>query len=433
MKAVRTKNARRRFTVSRDQYGVPHIRSDSWRTCLYGLGYLHAVDRPTQILFAREIARGTAAASIANTHELLETDRFFRQAGLYLRLAEESRDLDDSTFGDLTSYCEGVNDGMKDAGRSLPMWATGFEPEPWTQKAVLLIGNLLSFGGLAIGQQQSERLLLELIQLITDDGRLRELFAPRLDGVDFELLRRVKISHQLSDQALELIADLPRLAGSNAWAVSPSRSATGAALLASDPHLEVNRLPAIWYEAVLGWEDRYVMGATLPGCPLFGVARTDRVAWGVTYVKGDTSDYFIEDCRAGGSTRWQYRRGQEWLDFAVREEVIDRKDSPADVLRVYSNEVGTLEGDPDENGPGFYLSVQWAGHYEGSARSIATWLDVAHSENVTEAMDAVLDNPQPSLNWVFADRDGHIGSQASGWFPARAPKHNGLVPLPAWD
>ncbi len=222
MKPLRTKFARRRFQVERDENGVPHIRSDSWRTCLYALGYVHAIDRPTQILFAREIARGTASARISNTHELAEADRFFRKAGLYRRLEEEARSLDDRTFGDLTSYCEGINDGMKDAGRSLPMWATGFEPEPWTQKSVLLIGNLLSYGGLAIGQQQSERLLLELIQLVKDDERLRELFAPRLDNVDFDLLRRVKISHQLSDQALELIADLPRLAGSNAWAVAPN-------------------------------------------------------------------------------------------------------------------------------------------------------------------------------------------------------------------
>ena len=79
--------------------------------------------------------------------------------------------------------------------------------------------------------------------------------------------------------------------------MAPQRSATGGALLASDPHLEVNRLPAIWYEAELHWEDEYVLGATLPGCPLFAVARTRDLAWGVTYLKGDTSDYFIEDCR----------------------------------------------------------------------------------------------------------------------------------------
>ena len=48
-------------------------------------------------------------------------------------------------------------------------------------------------------------------------------------------------------------------------------------------------------------------------------------------------------------------------------------------------------------------------------------------------MDLVRDCPQPTLCWVFADRDGHIGMQASGWFPQRRRRHSGLVPVPAWD
>ena len=241
---------------------------------------------------------------------------------------KKSAALDDGTFAELTFYCEGVNDGMKESGRTLPMWAAGFRPSPWNQQAVLLVGNLLNYGGLAVGQQQNERLLLELIQTGADEALLRELFSPLLDDADFELLRRVKISNQLSDEALELITDLPRLAGSNAWAVAPSRSASGHALLAADPHLEINRLPSIWYEAVLQWGDHYAMGATLPGCPLFAIARTERLAWGVTYMKGDTSDYFIEDCRRGGATGWQYRRGENWLDFSV-----PRRDDLAKVER----------------------------------------------------------------------------------------------------
>src|SRR6202022_720087 len=105
---------------------------------------------------------------------------------------------------------------------------------------------------------------------------------------DFDLLRQLRMKRQLSDDALELLTDLPRLAGSNAWAVGPGRSGSGAALLACDPHLEVNRLPAIWYEAVLRWGahgEHYAMGATLPGCPLLAVARTERLAWGGTYLK----------------------------------------------------------------------------------------------------------------------------------------------------
>ena len=107
------------------------------------------------------------------------------------------------------------------------MWVTGFQPRPWEPASVLLIGNLLSFAGLTIGEQENERLLLELIQLGVDDERLRELFNPYLDGIDFEPLREIQIAKRLSDETLEVLADLPRLAGSNAWAVSPGRSAPG--------------------------------------------------------------------------------------------------------------------------------------------------------------------------------------------------------------
>ncbi|MCE9544067.1 MAG: penicillin acylase family protein [Planctomycetia bacterium] len=433
MKRIETRHARRRFQVVRDRQGVPHIEAESFRAALYGLGYMHAIDRPTQLLFSRTVAQGTTAADIADTPRMVDTDRFFRRASLYRRLEEEVRLLSDETFDQLTIYCEGVNDGLKDAGRSLPMWATGFQPAPWNQQAVMLVGNLLSFGGLAVGQQQNERLLLELIQQGVDDERLRELFTPLLEDADLELLRQVKLPHQISDEALELITDLPRLAGSNAWAVSPWRSATGGALLASDPHLEVNRLPAIWYEAVLKWGDQYVMGATLPGCPLYAVARTERLAWGVTYMKGDTSDFFIEDCRAGGSTGWQYRRDADWHDFELREEVIKRKDGESETLRIYSNSVGILEGNPDTAGPGYHLSFAWTGHTQGVGASIGTWLSVIACGSVAEGMDVVRRCPQPTLCWVMADRAGHIGQQASGWFPRRRRHYSGMLPIPAWD
>ncbi|REK11940.1 MAG: penicillin acylase family protein [Planctomycetota bacterium] len=433
MKTLPTKHARRRFTVARDSNGVPHISAASWRAALYGLGYMHGVDRPTQLLFARAVASGQSAEQIADKPELLEMDRFFRRAGLHLSLEKEVAALDDDTFDQLTAYCEGVNDGMKDSGRSLPMWATGFVPQPWNQMSVLLLGNLLSYGGLVVGQQQNERILLDLIHAGVADDKLRELFHPLLEDADFDLLRQVKISSRLSDDALELITDLPRLAGSNAWAVSPRRSTTGSALLASDPHLEINRLPAIWYEAELHWGEEYVFGATLPGCPLFAVARTRDVSWGVTYLKGDTTDHFIEDCRTNVDGVWQYRRGEDWIDFEIRHEVIGRKGAPSEHLPIYYNELATLETSPDANEPGYYLSSSWVGDLHGAGRSIATWLDLIDAPDAAAAMDIVRECPLPTLCWVFADREGHIGMQANGWFPNRAENHNGLLPIPAWD
>lgn len=435
MEAIRLKAARYEFTAARDDYGVPHVEAPGWNEALYAWGYMHAIDRPTQLYFARAVASGRAAERIADKPELLEMDLLIRRAGLLRGLDREFRRLPEHTQQQLELYCQGVNDGLLDAGRTLPMWVTGFRPLPWEPVSVMLIGKLLSLAGLSVGEQENERLLLELIQLGVDDERLRELFRPYLDGIDFEPLRDIRIAKRLSDDALEVLADLPRLAGSNAWVVAPSRSASGQALLASDPHLEVNRLPAIWYELALRWGDgQYAMGATLPGCPIMAVGRTERLAWGVTYMHADTSDYFIEHCRPGGSTGWQYRRGDDWFDFQHRQEVVRRKGAEPTILDVYENEQGTLNRTPSpDEGPGNYLSVAWIGEQSGGGRAIGVWLDVIAAPHVAAAMDAVRTCPHPSLVWLLADRKGHIGLQASGWLPQRGGGNSGIVPLAAWD
>ncbi len=434
MERISRSSARIEFEAWRDDAGVPHVKAASWADALYAWGYLHALDRPTQLFFSRVVANGQAAARIADRPELVETDRFFRGAGLHLELDTEVENLRSKTREQLDAYCDGVNDGLQESGRSLPMWVTGFHPRPWDPMAVLSIGNLLSFAGLAVGAQENERLLLELVQAGIRPELLRELMAPYLDNIDLEELREIRIEHRLSDEALEMLADLPRLAGSNAWAVRPHRSATGGALLAADPHLEINRLPAIWYEVALHWgDDHYLMGASLPGCPLMAVGRSPHLAWGVTYMHADTSDYFVEDCQKGGSTGWQYRRGDAWHDFTIREEVIERKGKPAETMRVFENPQGTLRWDLTDQEPGKYLSAKWIGSLAGSGRSIGCWLDVLRSPNAKQAMEIVRENPHPTLVWVFADREGHIGRQASGWLPMRAPGQVGVLPVPAWD
>lgn len=439
MERISTKSAQVEFLACRDEAGVAHVEASSWQDALYALGYLHALDRPTQIFFSRVVALGEAAARIANKPELVETDRFFRRAGLHLNLGREVEKLRPQTREQLDCYCNGVNDGLLEAGRSLPMWVTGFRPRPWEPSSVLAIGNLLSFAGLAVAAQENERLLLELIQAGIRPELLRELMSPYLDNVDLEPLLDIHIERRLSDDALEMLADLPRLAGSNAWAVGSRRSATGQPMLAADPHLEVNRLPAIWYEVALHWpasdntDANYVMGATLPGCPLMAVGRSKQLAWGVTYLHADTSDYFVEDCRPGGATDWQYRRGDTWHEFRLREERIECKGTEPTTMRVFENEQGTLSWDLTDQQAGKYLSTKWIGSNAGAGRSIGCWLDVLQCSNARQAMDVVRENPHPTLVWVFADAAGHIGRQASGWLPQRPDGQIGIVPTFAWD
>ena len=231
-----------------------------------------------------------------------------------------------------------------------------------------------------------------------------------------------------------MLADLPRLAGSNAWAVSPGRSASGSALLATDPHLEVNRLPAIWYEVALAWGDgEYAMGATLPGCPIMAVGRTPRLAWGVTYMHADTSDFFIEDCRPGGATGWQYRRGDQWFDLQHRQEVIAARRG-AEAARSLRKRAGYAELHPDMPAP---ASISRS---PGSAASSAAAARSAPGSKSSPSHDGRRCNGcRPTLAPSVARLDcspiaqGIIGLQASGWLPKRGGGNSGIVPIPAWD
>ena len=65
-------------------------------------------------------------------------------------------------------------------------------------------------------------------------------------------------------------------------------------MLANDPHLEINRLPNVWYEIVLKTRDTYFMGATMPGLPAIIVGRNPDLAWGATYTFMDGTDSWIE-------------------------------------------------------------------------------------------------------------------------------------------
>ena len=84
---------------------------------------------------------------------------------------------------------------------------------------------------------------------------------------------------------------------------------------------------------------------------------------------------------------------------------------------MYENPQGTLESDP--TGPGLYQSVAWTGSSAGAGRAISTWLDVILSSGTREAMHVVRECPQPTLCFVFADSDNHIGLQGTGRFPKR--------------
>ena len=82
--------------------------------------------------------------------------------------------------------------------------------------------------------------------------------------------------------------------GSNAWAVSGERSATGKPILANDPHLDFS-IPSTWYMVHLRAPGLNVIGVTLPSAPFVIIGHNGKIAWGITNLGYDVQDLYREN------------------------------------------------------------------------------------------------------------------------------------------
>lgn len=412
-----------RIAISRDEHGIPHVQAATEADVVRGLGHCHGTDRALQLVVTRIIAQGRTAELLDGGEEMLAIDRFFRRIDLAGGTQQQIDALPPRHRALLDAYADGINRALS-ARRPWELRLVRHRPEPWKAADCVLMGRLIGYVGLAQTQGEVERWIVQMLCDGVPAERLDRLFGGRLAGADLSMLDGLRIEDALVPQSIRWNPAVPSASASNNWALAPQRTQSGSAILAGDPHLEVNRLPAVWYEAVLEGPSGWLAGASMPGAPAILVGRNDAVAWSVTYAYADVIDSWVEDCRDGC-----FRRGEDdWQPFVVREEVIHRRGGEPERLRFYDNLHGTLGGDP--NVPGRYLSTRWAGR-EGGGTSLAAALDLAGAGSAAEAGE-LLSRLEWAFNWVLADRDGSIVYRMSGRIPRRRPGANGLLPLAGW-
>lgn len=416
-------------TITRDARGIPQVCARDELGAYRGLGFCHGRDRSIQLAITRLAGRGRMAEHLRGGDELLEIDVTFRTLGLHVDAAEEVAKLGAGGSGSaelVGAYCAGVSEAL--AGRApWELRLAGLQRlDPWTPEDCVIVSRLAGWVSLAQSQGEMEDLLVDLVRAGVGRELLDELFPGALAGLDEQLVRGLRGGRRLVPEAVRWSTALPRPVASNNWALAPSRTRSGRALLANDPHLEVGRLPAVWQEVGVRAGERWFAGATMPGLPGMLVGRGGDLAWGATYAFMDATDSWIEDCRDG-----RCRRGEdEWVEAHERVETIHRRGEDPLVLSVFETDRGVLDGDPRE--PGLRRATRWSAGRGAGAASIEAAIAMFRARDVGEGM-AAAGRIESAFNWVMADRHGSIGYQMSGLHPVRGDGASGLVPLPAWD
>ena len=227
----------------------------------------------------------------------------------------------------------------------------------------------------------------------------------------------------------------PMQLGSNNWVMSAARSAGHAPIVVNDPHIDSRTLPGLWYPVGLITPTLRAIGVGGAGIPGLAVARTDRIAYGITNSYGDAIDLFIE--REDPANHDHYLEGNQSVPFEIVEDTVRVRERGSSTgyrdipLHVRVTHRGPVISDYGMGlARGMLLSLRWSVP-ESMRPDDSGGTDLMLARSVEEARQ-VVGHVNAPYNYVVADVDGNIAHFTAGRIPIRL-RGDGSTPLPVTD
>jgi penicillin amidase len=416
-----------------DEFKAAHIIAETKRDLFFAQGYTHARERLWQMELQRRAANGRLAEILGEG--AIGFDKLFRTVGInrlskalwaWEGLSPESREA-------ISAYCDGVNaflDEVRRKDSSLPIEfdVLGYEPELWSPEDCLAIVRLM---GWELNIAWHIDVALAEIEAKVGKAKAMQLHP------DYPKGKPIIVSAQASAQAIQSLTafresdsefraafgSLGSHIGSNAWAVTRSKSTTGKAILANDPHLGF-MTPSRWYEVhlVCKSENLNAAGCSLPGTPALVLGKTDNLAWGLTNVMADDCDFFLTRDTTFTEIIEEIKvKNADPMPLLVRlynKHGVSGVVISEDVRRSFQNLRTTLL--PTLAREKKFVVMQWTGFEKSD--ELKAMLGVLRATNWNDFRNALRHFGVPGQNFLYADTDGNIGYQPAAKIPIRLDK-----------
>jgi acyl-homoserine-lactone acylase len=364
--------------IRRTQFGVPHIVGATFEAAAFGFAYCQAEDHLENVLRGILGARGQLAENFGpgedNKH--LTADLFARQFRIYPRAVESYHLLDADYRASCEGFAAGLNYYVKQNARLAPAWAP------------TVTAHDVAAYGIA--------------------GVMRFAFNRK------NILKDFYKSHGVS------IADYDRhepdhaTLGSNMWALAPSRSQSGHALLMGNPHQPWAPV-STYYEAhmiVPGNLNFY--GSTFIGRPILTSGWNEHLGWSHTVNDPDLEEIYELDLDPKRPDHYLFDGGSVAL---TRDDVeIKVAASAGAAARVEKRTFWHAPLGPVVHRTAEQVFVLRNACYDNHA-AYSQWLRMTQAKNYAEFRQAVEQNAVPMFNICYADRVGNIFYLWNGTVP----------------
>jgi penicillin amidase len=415
-------------TVSWDENLVPHIFAKNDADLYFAQGYITASLRLWQMDFQTRAAAGRVAEVVGDV--ALEFDKRMRRQGM-VSGAKKSFEVcmrDAHTNVAFQQYSKGVNayiNTLKEKDFPVEYKLLDMQPEAWSPMRSML---LLNYMANMLNTANNDIAYSHFVEAYSyadwdmlfggpDDVTEPIVNAPgswRFDPVSpaempTDMVRAPQDLHE-PDQAN------PNN-GSNNWAVSPTKSATGNALLANDPHLPFT-LPSLWFLTHVKTPEQNTMGVTIPGAPGIVIGCNDSLAWGVTNARSDLVDWYRVVFTDGSRSHILVDSQAVAVTKIVETIPVKNQDTVYDTL--YYAPFGIIA---DYSELSTTTNEAWAYRWLGQDASevAVALLKLNKAKNMADYLAATDKFQSPGQNIAYADVQGNIGIRVAGNFLVRQP------------
>ncbi len=453
-----------------DDMGIPHVYGEDMPELAYGLGFMHGRERRFQITVVKHAATGRLSEILGSSY--LNSDRYLRI--FTYRLDEQIAAMSDRDRTLLETYTAGLNQGAKNAGNSSEMNLLGLVlgsnfDEEFTLRDVLSIIRFFQNDQSTALTPELARSLIQANLPASDPRRQALLVAVPADDIpivrteefagtrDFQpqtppkqqlpfgtlaptpakpatqAQQQITSQQRELDEKVRVLLDKILFEGaSNSWVVSGSKTESGNAVLANDPHLG-HGIPGIFYMAHLNAPDWTITGVSFPGIPAILIGHGDNIAWGITNSFADGQDLVRLQTVSGKTTHYELDGAA--MPFGTLTQTY--KLGPGDDAETFTEQWRTSIFGP-------VLPGGWDGRYdaretyaymwtaynypEKSADLMGSWWDLARASTLDEALPPLQSFFAPPMNFAMAFTDGTIGYHTSGIIPVRKSTGSVLVP-----
>lgn len=412
---------------------VPHIFAQHTEDAYFVQGYITAHYRLWQMDIATRAVSGQLSEIMGEG--LLKRDQWQRRKGI-LFAAENYMEVvrqNPKELALMEAYADGVNayvNQLSPADYPVEFKLLGYQPERWTPiKTALFLKYMAETLCARSDDVEASNMLALFGEEVFND--LYPLYNPNNDpiippGTDwgFEPLPfdngEAPDSTQLSSTyPFETFPEPYEFIGSNNWAVSGSKTASGYPILCNDPHLQLS-LPSIWFEIQIHTPEFNTYGVSLPGLPGVVIGFNEDIAWGMTNVGQDILDWYR--IQWADEKKEHYMLDGEKVPVEKRIEEIKIKGKKDPVLDTVKYTIWGPVVYETGDSPLKDMAMRWMAHdkpKEGDKYSVGVSVGLAKAKNYDDYAAVALSYEIPPQNIVFASKSGDIALKVNGRFPVK--------------